>query len=106
MKSQPDFCSIAFLHSLKGGVVTSRKFWSQNYMVCAGSDLNGRVIAQLGAIMYGSLNTSPTIIMIVRLLFRELQQTLASMQHIQLEKDTLSKKTEDLEKNLQVRRSG
>ncbi len=75
-------------------------------MVCAGSDLNGRVIAQLGAIMYGSLNTSPTIIMIVRLLFRELQQTLASMQHIQLEKDTLSKKTEDLEKNLQVRRSG
>ncbi len=68
--------------------------------------MNGRVIAQLGAIMYGSLNTSPTIIMIVRLLFRELQQTLASMQHIQLEKDTLSKKTEDLEKNLQVRRSG
>lgn len=33
---------------------------------------------------------------------RELQQTLESMQHIQVEKETLSKKTEDLEKNLQV----
>ena len=71
------------------------------------SDLNVGVIALLGVVMYGSLNTSPaTIIIQLRLFFRELQQTLASMQHIQLEKETLSKRTEDLEKNLQVSTSG
>ena len=36
-------------------------------------------------------------------LYRELQQTLESMQHIQVEKETLSKRTEVLEQDLQVR---